>query len=476
MRYIDLFEAPNVGPKKRTTDVEFKAMAVAAFGDRSAALSLTDLIKISDDNGVQIPASIRGNTNLKVDAHHWNLSGKAPGEADVDASVSNDLGVSVEKSEPSPEYADLLRLSKAKEVRRLTGLGRLYLFGRKPGSGAFFRVQGFEEYSAQLERMLSRELEAKGDQTMEEQYSLLQDKVELVAGGKSSYVKSLLVTGEPSSGKTYNISMTIKKLGLVEGQDYIVKKGRITVLSMYRTLIEQIDGLVVFDDCDSVVEDKNGINMLKGALDTDPVREISYDVRGTVNTASLSADVRAEYASRLSKALRYVETSEDTEFFRAFLAKVGLLTKILKSVKKKKNTDQDEDGIDDEYEEDESDTTEADLILNYVRTHLPNKIDFKGRIIFISNMTEDEWDSAILSRAFYQNMSFRSDEMLDFIDRIKGSMHTPGLTEDQKQEVIDFIRDLYTTGKLRRSINFRLIQQGFDLRLVTSWKQILSQM
>ncbi len=252
---------------------------------------------------------------------------------------------------------------------------------------------------------------------------------------------------------------------------------------MYRTLIEQINGLTIFDDCDAVVEDKNGINMLKGALDTDPVREISYDVRGTVNIAALPTDDRNEYGDRLSNVMRYKETPEDVQYFRVMLDRMRLLSKALKGVKGKKGGgDEDMEGEEgDESGEEEvvysdTDLQEQDMILLYVRTHLPNKIDYKGRIIFISNMDEGEWDSAILSRAMFQNLNFRSDEMLDYINRIKQHIPTPGLTDEQKQEVIDYIGEIFKTGKLRRPINFRLVQQAFDLRRVPLWKQILGKM
>jgi hypothetical protein len=60
------------------------------------------------------------------------------------------------------------------------------------------------------------------------------------------------------------------------------------------------------------------------------------------------------------------------------------------------------------------------------QNNLPNKIDFKGRIIFISNMREDEWDSAILTRCFHQNMEFSDAEMLDYIETIKQHIHAAG--------------------------------------------------
>lgn len=284
---------------------------------------------------------------------------------------------------------------------------------------------------------------------------------------------------------------TIKKLGLTEGKDYIIKKGKITTLSMYRTLIEQIDGLVIFDDCDSVVDDSNAVNMLKGALDTDPIREISYDVRGTINTAVMEQDERIAFVDRVSRVLRGKPGKDDLEYFEARMKK-----KTDKAERDKKEDDPWDDGYGsitdkdvaggemfnhykfDDEEEDEKPDPEMEARIHEVQqwlaAHLPNKIDYRGRIIFISNMTEDKWDGAILTRAFTMNMNFSSIEMLNFIEKIKDSIQAPSLTDQQKTETLQYLRELWETGSIKRDINFRLVQQAFDLRLTSNWKKLLS--
>jgi len=267
---------------------------------------------------------------------------------------------------------------------------------------------------------------------------------------------------------TFTVMKTIKELGLSEGKDYVVKKGRISTNALYRTLIEQIDGMVLFDDCDSVVEDKNAVNMLKGALDTDPIREISYDVKGTLNTAVMDPEHRDEFVSKISRILRGKPIEGDLESFERYL----------------KFDDDEFDDIEVPDDEEFSDGegkyhfshNQLAKTQQYLTAHLPNKIDFKGRIIFISNMAEDEWDGAILTRAFAINMDFSSSEMLDYIEKIKGHIKTPGLSDEMKQEVMDYLRELYTVGKLKRQVNFRLVQQCFDLRLTDNWKKMMSMM
>ena len=74
-------------------------------------------------------------------------------------------------------------------------------------------------------------------------------------------------------------------------------------------------------------------------------------------------------------------------------------------------------------------------------------------------------------------MQFNSGEMLDYIEGIKQHLKTDNMTEDQKQEVIDWIRQLYTTGKFKTDINFRIIQQAFDLYVTSkNWKKMVAVM
>ena len=455
-----IMEARQVSPE------EFKKLAMQKFGAKASRLTLVDLNQLARESDVRIPGAIRHDSTLKVDPHHWNLSDSDPEE--INQNLSQELGGEIE-SNPNkhldPAYTELMQLSKVKELQKLDSQNKLYLMGRN-AKNHFFRIPGVDQILAQLGRMLSNQVDQlsdAGQSSMEEQYHQLQERVRLIASGRSQFIKSLLITGAPSSGKTFTVMQTIKEEGLQEGTDYVVKKGRITDTAMYRTLIEQIDGLVIFDDCDSVVESKNGVNMLKGALDTDPVREISYDVQNATNTAVMTAEQREEFVNRVSRIFRGEPLPSDMEAFSVYLNKA----------KKKKKSGDDEEEADD-YEDDESDY-EADLhaLQQYFSRRMPNKIDFKGRIIFISNMEDSEWDSAILTRAFHVNMNFSDAEMLDYIDNIKQHIKTPNLTEEEKQEVMDYLRELWSTGNLRRPVNFRLIQQCFDLRLTTDWKKLM---
>jgi len=87
---------------------------------------------------------------------------------------------------------------------------------------------------------------------------------------------SLVVTGGPGNGKSHTIIKTIQENGLIESDNYVVFKGYSTARGLYNTLYDHNGKLIVFDDCDSVLEDKTSLNLLKSALDSYDKRTISW--------------------------------------------------------------------------------------------------------------------------------------------------------------------------------------------------------
>ena len=87
---------------------------------------------------------------------------------------------------------------------------------------------------------------------------------------------SAIITGEGGLGKTYTVNRELMRKKLVKGDDYHIVKGFTTPKGLYRTLFENNGKIVIFDDCDEALEDKIAKNILKGALDSYDVREISW--------------------------------------------------------------------------------------------------------------------------------------------------------------------------------------------------------
>lgn len=476
---IELNEtARNVSP------TEFRQMARKMFKDASASMTIDDLKKVADQNAVHIPSAIRHDRSLMVDANHWNLF-----DDDV-ANAARAVGAKVGVPDPNdPNYATAVELAKTANISKMAAQGKIMLLGRKP-TGEVFVIPGVEQITAKIERMLHKDL-ASGEATgssMEEQYHQLDQKVRLVAGGQSAFLKSLLITGMPSAGKTFRVMKTIQSLGLKEGEDYTIVGGKTTVKAMYRVLIEQVNGLTIFDDCDSVVGSEDGINMLKKALDTDPVRDVSYNASGLMNTAAMPREKRERVVDAMSRILRNVATPEDIYLFdpnrgipqrtHKLYDKESWLAEFPEEAQEQMRAEWDQGHSDqmDYHNSEQGDVSEAEkeTVADWAAKHLPNKIDFKGRIIFISNMGADEWDSAILTRTFHQDMQFSDGEMFDYIATILEHIKTPNLDEDQKREVLDYLKELWEEGKITRPVNFRLVQQAFDLRLMNGWRELIA--
>lgn len=108
---------------------------------------------------------------------------------------------------------------------------------------------------------------------LEKRYSNVETYIKQIAHGK---IHNLIVNGPPGVGKTYSVENYLSKY--VQG-NYKVVKGHMTPLSLYGNLYFHRDAnsVLVLDDIDSVFKKIEGVNILKAAIDTSPVRKISWE-------------------------------------------------------------------------------------------------------------------------------------------------------------------------------------------------------
>lgn len=115
--------------------------------------------------------------------------------------------------------------------------------------------------------------------TINERFKYLEEFTTMVAERK---LPSLIVTGESGLGKTYTVFDTLRSIGLesnmIEGDQsgYLPISGFTTPLGLYETMHDNYDKIIVFDDCDSVLENQTTINLLKAALDSYETRTVSW--------------------------------------------------------------------------------------------------------------------------------------------------------------------------------------------------------
>jgi hypothetical protein len=234
--------------------------------------------------------------------------------------------------------------------------------------------------------------------TINQRFGFVSDMVSMLATGEQA---SVVVTGPGGLGKSHTVYQTLLKDGFqdvttLDGfnpddalgkKTFVVVKGYSTAKGLYRTLYENRKGVIVFDDCDSVLKDPVSLNLLKGALDSYSKRIISY-----------KADIR------------------------------------------------DDD--------------------------LPNVFEFKGRVVFISNLPSQAMDQAIISRSMAVDLSMNTQQKVERMQHlIEQPDFMPEFDKSLKTDAINLIGSLSDRVK---DLSLRSLIQTVKIRksAPTDWKNL----
>lgn len=226
--------------------------------------------------------------------------------------------------------------------------------------------------------------------TINERFGFVSDMVTMLAVGDQA---SVIVTGPGGLGKSFTVTQALRQSGLqdvsltedfavgetLSKKSYRVIKGYSTPKGLYRTLYENKDGVIVFDDCDSVLKDPVSLNLLKGALDSYSRRIISW-----------RADLR------------------------------------------------DDD--------------------------LPTTFEFKGRVIFISNLSSNQIDQAIITRSMAVDLSMTPQQKIErmkfILDSDEFMPEYPRAMKLDALNLIDSLRDTVKELSLRTLIQVTKIRKA----------------
>lgn len=291
------------------------------------------------------------------------------------------------------------------------------------------------------------------DLTSEEIFQQMEDYLEIIktgAGGK----KSLVITGDPGIGKTFGVLKALK------GTDFIHQKGSITSeQNLYRLLYSNNDPnrIIVFDDLDTILTNKEMANILKGALDSTE-GQVAFISNSTVHPLlykfyrefeSLSRDEVEVWIDKLHKHKIYISdldiygTDKNGEEF--------LKKSFINNMSRAKNPFAD-------------------------NAIFPRYFTFIGKIIFISNLYLNAIPKALLSRCLTIEIDLTLEQILERIFSVLEFIDIPGATHEQKLEVYEFFRDEVAPTGFINKLDFRTFSDAVVILMSGSpkWKRYVA--
>jgi hypothetical protein len=250
-------------------------------------------------------------------------------------------------------------------------------------------------------------------------FGILSDLVKLV---RRKNRNALLVYGGPGTGKTYTVTNTLKAEGYEKNRDWFLVKGRITTPALYQTLfMHREDHLLVFDDTDSIWNDDDASNVLKAALDSYEERTISWMTKNTVNVSLMSEREKHDFCQEVDAEL----AANPNESYKV---------------------------------------------------KLPSEFEYRGRIIFISNLPYKKFDTAVMTRSAKIDMTLTDDQMFYRMKAILHELGDPKVPMKVKDEIFEFIKSATTSGNASSAPSMRTYVAAEDLWKsgLPNWKELLN--
>jgi hypothetical protein len=152
---------------------------------------------------------------------------------------------------------------------------------RKPSKTTSNVIEFDTEAIAAKELALRSESDVSILARLTERFDILTEMTKAVKKGD---VRAMIVSGPPGVGKSHNVETVLQKDGLFDvlGERrprFEVVKGAMSSIGLYSKLYEFSDSknVIVFDDCDDILQEELSLNILKGALDSSERRFISWN-------------------------------------------------------------------------------------------------------------------------------------------------------------------------------------------------------
>lgn len=329
-------------------------------------------------------------------------------------------------------FKEILAAHKDEFETKVDGAGRQrYTFTGEPGEISREDIVGAVVGNQQKSGRLGLSVSAGGDENTttdgednaakqfpgaparvpyEEQLEDMKTIINAVVKGASNFC---VILGAGGLGKTHTVEETLAGLGLEDGNGYFKNTSSGSAAGLYKTLFINRKGIVVLDDCDTIVATQEGRNLLKAALDTKKKRKLTWSKMG-----SWLFDPNND--EEMAKAEDSIAVGEEPEMF-------------------------------------------------------PRYYDFEGRVIMISNLPAEtlDPDGALATRGFIITLNPTKDEVFAFMRKIAPKIPVEGrqLTDAERNEVVDMIE------KQSGSANIRKLVRGLNMCAsgVPNWQRIVER-
>ncbi|MFA7407845.1 MAG: hypothetical protein WCY93_08545 [Anaerolineaceae bacterium] len=306
-----------------------------------------------------------------------------------------------------------------KPARQTEPLYYIKVTAQDPNTKAFLSVKGDKKAEDMLKTISHAvnnpdvKQEVKNPESL---FGILKSLVKLVSRGSRN---SLVVIGGARTGKSHIVVETLKEEGLAKNRDWYIVKGKITTSALYQTLfLHRKGGILVFDDADSMWGDSEASNILKAALDSYDTRTISWISPRTINVSRMPDAEKEQLNDNIDD--RLLTNTEDPKI------------------------------------------------------RMPSEFNYEGRIIFISNLSIDKMDSAVLNRSAKIDMTLTDEQMFLRMRSILPHLGDRDVPLDVKEEILDYLRGQNIKGILKAP-SMRTFVAAVDLYKsgLPEWKTLL---
>jgi hypothetical protein len=154
-------------------------------------------------------------------------------------------------------------------------------------------------------------------------YKSYSKKIEVVTkmtrGVALSNLRCLVISGSPGIGKSYNVLEELSKLKKSHGLNVIVSKGHLTPYKLYGMLVANAgpESILVFDDCDAVLDNTQALNLLKAATEFAKKRYVSWNSSMNADTG---VDDQVEFKGKVIVLTN--KRLNDNPHYQAFIDRV----------------------------------------------------------------------------------------------------------------------------------------------------------